>query len=182
MDNKQTEIKKLKKHRRLFEGFFVFYTIALFVYFVVTVLKSPTFNITSIIAFSIFLGSVFVGVLILSIFDHKRDSLIKKYYGTVSEEDKEKAKILLSKISIVEKNDYAFHDVLLPPDQQAETIAMVLELLTKGKKVYVRLYEPLKGIKQELINNKNSNQYNDIEYNTFIFELLPLIENNLCDM
>ncbi len=181
MDNKQIEINKLKKQRQLFAAIFVACTISLFVYFIVTILNSPTFNVTVIVACSIYFGSVLVGVLILTIFEHKRYSIIKKYYGTVSEEDKERAKNLLSKISIVDKNEYDLYDVLRM-DDQTEIIAMVLKLLAKGKKVYIGLYDPIKDIEQELINSKDSNQYNDIEYNSFIFELMPLLENNLCDI
>ena len=181
MDNKQTEINKFKRQHRLFRGLFVIFLISLFVCLVVTILNSPTFNATVIIACSIFIGSVLVGLLILIVFDHKRDSIIKKYYGTVSKEDRERAKNLLSKILIVDKNEYDFYDVLRM-DEQAEIIATVLKLMTNVKKVYVGLYEPIKDIEQELINSKDSNQYNDIEYNNFIFELIPLLENNLCDI
>ena len=55
-------------------------------------------------------------------------------------------------------------------------------LLIKGKKVYIGIYDPIKIIEQELINNNTDNKYNDIEFNEYILELVKLLERNLCDI
>ena len=118
-------------------------------------------------------------MIIFTMFDIRRNRIIKEYYGIVSEEDRQKAKSLLDRISVVDKNEYDFYDILRC-DAEDVDISQMLKLLVKGKKIYIDLYKPTKTIEQEIINNKE--KYTDEEFNDFIFELVPLLENNLCDI
>lgn len=61
-------------------------------------------------------------------------------------------------------------------------VKQALELIIKGKKVYIGIYEPIKIIEQELLTNNTNNKYNDIEFNNYIIELVKLLERNLCDI
>ena len=61
-------------------------------------------------------------------------------------------------------------------------IEQSLKLLINGKKVYIGVYDSIKIIEQEIINNNADNKYNDIEFNNYIFELVKLLERNLCDI
>jgi hypothetical protein len=113
------------------------------------------------------------------VFDIKRNKLISKYYGEVEQTDREKAYALLEKIYIVDKNEYDFYDILRC-DTEDVVITQILKLLVKGKKIHIDLYKPIKTIEQAIINNKE--KYTDEEFNDFIFELVKLLENNLCDI
>ena len=86
---------------------------------------------------------------------------------------------LLEKISVLDKNEHDFYDILRCDIEDAVTL-QILKLLIKGKKVHIDLYKPIKIIEQEIINNKE--KYIDEEFNDFIFELVTLLENNLCDI
>lgn len=59
-------------------------------------------------------------------------------------------------------------------------IKQILKNLSKGKKIYIDLFEPIKVIEKEIQSNKE--KYSDEDFNLFIFELVLLLESNLCDI
>ena len=179
MENKDITIKRYKKQHALFRSIGTISLVVVLIYFVVTILNSETFDTKAIIACSIFVGSTVVFMIMFTVFDTKRNNIIRKYYGEVSKTDQEKAQGLLEKMSIVDKNEYDFFDVL-HYDSEDVAFSQALKLLAKGKKIYIDLYQDIKSIEQEIITNKD--KYTDEEFNNFIFELVPLLENNCCDI
>lgn len=175
-------IRKFKKKFSIVRGLLLTYFIGVFIYFLITILNSETFDSAVIIACSIFLGSVLLIMIFCIIYDMKRNALIHKYYGIVSEDDKKLAKELLEQINIVNNNQYdsyiynTFHFDIA--DLEIENL---LKKIMKGKKVQIGLYNQMKAIEQELLNNTN-NQYNDIAFNEYIYKLIALLEKNLCDI
>ena len=179
MDDKNSVIETYKKQISIFKTVGIIYTVVSLIYFIITILNCSVFDLKAIIACFIFALSLVVFMIFFTIFDIKRNKIIKEYYGIVSEADRQKAKSLLDKISVVDKNEYDFYDILRYDAVDAD-ISQMLKLLVKGKKIYIGLYKPTKSIEQEIINNKE--KYTDEEFNDFIFELVPLLENNLCDI
>ncbi len=179
MENKDITIKRYKKQHALFRSIGAISLVVVLIYFVVTILNSETFDTKAIIACSIFAGSTVVFMIMFTVFDTKRNNIIRKYYGEVSKADQEKAQGLLEKMSVVDKNEYDFFDVL-HYDNEDVAISQAVKLLAKGKKIYIGLYQDIKSIEQEIITNKD--KYTDEEFNNFIFELVPLLENNCCDI
>ena len=175
----KAEIKKYKKQHATFRAIGIVSFLAVFIYFLITVLNCETFDINAIIACSVFIGSTVLFCILFTVFDIKRNKLISKYYGEVEQTDREKAYALLEKIYIVDKNEYDFYDILRC-DTEDVVIPQILKLLVKGKKIHIDLYKPIKTIEQEIINNKE--KHTDEEFNDFIFELVKLLENNLCDI
>lgn len=179
METKDIVIKRYKQQHALFRSMGVICFFAIFIYFIVTILNCETFDIKAIIACSIFVGSIIVFGVLFTIFDIKRNNIIKKYYGAVSETDQEKAKTLLGKIHIVDRNEYDFYDIL-HYNVEDVSFSQILKLLAKGKKIYIGLYQDIKSIEQEIMANKD--KYTDEEFNNFVFELVSLLESNLCDV
>ena len=174
-------INKYKKEHTVFRLIMIVYLIILLAYFIITISRCETFDISAIIACSVFVGSIGIIFVFFTLFDVKRNKLLKKYYGIVSEEDKNIAKKLLDKIKVVDKNEYDFFD-LFHYDTDDLMVKQALELIIKGKKVYIGIYDPIKIIEQELLTNNTNNKYNDIEFNNYIIELVKLLEHNLCDI
>jgi hypothetical protein len=174
-------INKYKKQHTVFRLIMIVYLMILLKYFIITISKCETFDISAIIACLVFVGSIGIIFGFFTLFDVKRNKLLKKYYGTVSEEDKSIAIELLDKIKVVDNNEYDFFD-LFHYDTDDLMIEQSLKLLIKGKKVYIGTYNPIKTIEQELLTNNADNKYNDMEFNNYIFELVKLLERNLCDI
>ena len=174
-------INKYKKQHTVFRLIMMVYLMILLAYYIITILKCETFDISAIIACSVFVGSIGIIIGFFALFDVKRNKLLKKYYGTVSEEDKAIAKGLLENIKIVDNNEYDFFH-LFHYDTNDLMVKQSLKLLIKGKKVYIGAYDPIKTIEQELLTNNADNKYNDIEFNNYIIELVKLLERNLCDI
>ena len=174
-------INKYKKQIAVFSITYLIGFLLVFAYFLITILNCETFDISAIIACSVFGGSIGIIMIFFSVFDIRRSKLLKKYYGTVSEEDKAIAKGLLENIKIVDNNEYDFFD-LFHYDTDDLMVKQSLKLLIKGKKVYIGAYDPIKTMEQEIINNNADNKYNDIEFNNYIFELVKLLERNFCDI
>lgn len=174
-------INKYKKQIAVFSITYLIYILFVFAYFLITMLNCETFDTSAIIACSVFGGSIVIIMIFFTIYDIRRNKLLKKYYGIVSEEDKNIAKKLSYKIQVVDKNEYDFFD-LFHYDTDDLMVKQSLKLLIKGRKVYIGAYDPIKNIEQELINNNSDNKYNDIEFNNYIFELVKLLERNLCDI
>lgn len=147
----------------------------------IIITRNESFDLEDIIVFSTFGGITVLTMIFFTIYDIRRNKLLKKYYGTVSEEDKIIAKGLLENIKIVDNNEYDFFD-LFHYDTDDLMVKQALELLIKGKKVYVGIYDPIKTIELALINNNADNKYNDIKFNNYIIELVKLLERNLCDI
>ena len=147
----------------------------------IIIARNESFDLEDIIVCSTFGGITVLSMIFFIIYDIRRNKLLKKYYGTVSEADKIIAKELLDKIKIVDNNKYDFFD-LFHYDTDDLMIEQSLKLLIKGKKVYVGIYDPIKIIEQEIINNNADNKYNDIELNNYFFELVQLLERNLYDI
>lgn len=174
-------INKYKKQVSVSITTYSIYILFVFAYFVITILNCETFDASAIIACSVFGGSIAVLMVLFTVFDIKRNKLLKKYYGIVNEEDKFIAKDLLDKIKVVDNNEYDFFD-LFHFDIDDLMIERSLKLLMKGKKVYIGYYDSIKIIEQEILTNNIDNKYNDIEFNNYIFELVKLLEHNLCDI
>ena len=147
----------------------------------IIITRNESFDLEDIIVCSTFGGITVLSMIFFTIYDIRRNKLLKKYYGTVSEEDKIIAKELLDKIKIVDNNKYNFFD-MFHYDTDDLMVKQALELLIKGKKVYIGIYDPIKTIEQELLMNNTNNKYNDTEFNYYIFELVKLLERNLCDI
>ena len=179
MGDKNSVIETYKKQISIFKIVGIICTVVSLIYFIITILNCSVFDLKAIIACLIFALSLVVFMIFFTIFDIKRNKIIKEYYGIVSEADRQKAKSLLDKISVVDKNEYDFYDILRCDTENVD-ISQMLKLLVKGKKIYIGLYKPTKSIEQEIINNIE--KYTDEEFNDFIFELVPLLENNLCDI
>ena len=180
-DSPKQVINKYKKQIAVFSITYLIGVLLVFAYFLITILNCETFDTSAIIACSVFGGSIGIIMIFFSVFDIRRSKLLKKYYGTVSEEDKTIAKGLLENIKIVDNNEYDFFD-LFHYDTDDLMVKQSLKLLIKGKKVYIGAYDPIKTIEQELLTNNTNNKYNDIEFNNYIIELVKLLERNLCDI
>ena len=174
-------ISKYKKQIAVFSITYLIGILLVFAYFLITILNCETFDTSAIIACSVFGGSIGIIMIFFSIFDIRRSKLLKKYYGTVSEEDKAIAKGLLENIKIVDNNEYDFFD-LFHYDTDDLMVKQSLKLLIKGKKVYIGAYDPIKTIEQELLTNNADNKYTDTEFNEYVLELVKLLERNLCDI
>lgn len=174
-------ISKFKTKFSVVRGFSVNCLMVIFIYFMTTISNTDSFDTSAIIACSVLGGFIIVMMIFFTIYDSRRNKIIKKYYGVVSEEDKQIASQLLDKISIVDHNEYDFYD-LFRYDLGSSDIEASLKLLIKGKKIYIDSYEPIKAIEQELLYNNMDNKYNDIEFNEYIFEFVKLLERNLCDL
>ena len=182
MENKNITMEKYKKQLAIFRSIGLICVLAIGIYLIVTLLNRDSFDRKTIIACSLFGGAIVALIVFMTIFDVKRKNIIKKHYGTVCEADQERAKALLEKMYIVDRNEYDFFDMLeCDTDDVIDLIASrVLKRLAKGEKIYIGLCEPIKMIKQEIKSHKD--KYKDEEFNDFIFELVSLLENNVCDI
>ena len=126
--------KKYKKHFSVYQCTMILYVIGLLIYVVATVLNANKFDLLVIIACSVFVFSVIIIMLGLTLFEIKRKKIIKKYYGIVLEEDKLIAKQLLEKIDVLD-NEYDFFDKF-KFDEEEMGVKQCLKLVVKGKKVY----------------------------------------------
>ena len=180
-DSPKKVISRFKKELLIFRIILVTVVMIAFACLLIIITRNESFDLEDIIVCSTFGGITVLSMIFFTIYDIRRNKLLKKYYGTVSEEDKIIAKELLDKIKIVDNNKYDFFD-LFHYDTDDLMVKQALELLIKGKKVYVGIYDPIKIFEQELINNNADNKYNDMEYNNYIFELIKLLERNLCDI
>ena len=180
-DSPKKVISRFKKELLIFRIFLVTVVMIAFACLLIIITRNESFDLEDIIVCSTFGGITVLSMIFFTIYDIRRNKLLKKYYGTVSEEDKILAKELLDKIKIVDNNKYDFFD-LFHYDIDDLMVKQALELLIKGKKVYVGIYDPIKIIEQELLMNNTNNKYNDTEFNYYIFELVKLLERNLCDI
>lgn len=180
-DSPKQVINRFKKELLIFRIILVTVVMIAFACLLIIITRNESFDLEDIIVCSIFGGITVLSMIFFTIYDIRRNKLLKKYYGIVSEEDKNIAKKLLDKIKVVDKNEYDFFD-LFHYDTNDLMVKQALELIIKGKKVYIGIYDPIKIIEQELINNNADNKYNDIEFNEYILELVKLLERNLCDI
>lgn len=179
-DSPKQVISRFKKELLIFRIILVTVVMIAFACLLIIITQNEKFDLEDIIVCSTFGGITVLSMIFFTIYDIRRNKLLKKYYGTVSEEDKIIAKELLDKIKIVYNNEYDFFD-LFRYDIDDLMVKQSLKLLIKGKKVYIGVYDPIKIIEQEIKNN-NDNKYNDIEFNNYILELVKLLERNLCDI
>ena len=180
-DSPKKVINRFKKELLIFRIILVTVVMIAFACLLIIITRNESFDLEDIIVCSIFGGITVLSMIFFTIYDIRRNKLLKKYYGTVSEEDKIIAKELLDKIKIVDNNKYDFFD-LFHYDTDDLMVKQALELIIKGKKVYIGIYDPIKIIEQELLMNNTNNKYNDTEFNYYIFELVKLLERNLCDI
>lgn len=172
--------KKYKKHFSVYLWTMVLYVIGLLIYFVATVLNANKFDLPVIIACSVFVFSVIIIMLGITLFEKKRNEIIKKYYGIVLEEDKLIAKQLLEEIDVL-ANEYDFFDKF-KFDEEEVVVKQCLKLVIKGKKVYKGLSDIIFDINNEIKNNNIDNKYSDIKYNKYIENFCNLIERNNVDI
>ena len=155
-------------------------TIVLFAYTLITVSNANKFDLPVIIACSVFVFSVIIIMLGITLFEKKRNEIIKKYYGIVLEEDKLIAKQLLEEIDVLD-NEYDFFDKF-KFDGEKVVVEQCLKLIVKGKKVYKGLSYIIFDINNEIKNNNIDNKYSDIKYNKYIENFCNLIERNNVDI
>ena len=172
--------KKYKKHFSVYQCTMVLFDIGLLIYFVATVLNANKFDLPVIIACSVFVISIILGMLGINLFEIKRKKIIKKYYGIVLEEDKLIAKQLLEEIDVLD-NEYDFFD-LFHFDEEYSVVKQCLNLIIRGKKVYKGLSDIIFDINNEIKNNNIDNKYSDIKYNKYIENFCNLIERNNVDI
>lgn len=172
--------KKYKKHFSVYQCTMILYVIGLLIYVVATVLNANKFDLPVIIACSVFVISIILGMLGLTLFEIKRKKIIKKYYGIVLEEDKLIAKQLLEEIDVLD-NEYDFYDKF-KFDEEKVVVEQCLKLVIKGKKVYKGLSDIIFDINNEIKNNNIDNKYSDIKYNNYIEDFCNLIERNNVDI
>lgn len=172
--------KKYKKHFSVYLWTMVLYDIGLLIYFVATVLNANKFDLPVIIACSVFVISIIMGMLGITLFEIKRKKIIKKYYGIVLEKDKLIAKQLLEEIDVLD-NEYDFFDKF-KFDEEEVVVEQCLKLVVKGKKVYKGLSDIIFDINNEIKNNNIDNKYSDIKYNKYIENFCNLIERNNVDI
>lgn len=172
--------KKYKKHFSIYLCTMILYVIGLLVYVVATVLNANKFDLPVIIACSVFVISIILGMLGITLFEIKRKKIIKKYYGIVLEEDKLIAKQLLEEIDVLD-NEYDFYDKF-KFDEEEVVVEQCLKLVVKGKKVYKGLSDIIFDINNEIKNNNIDNKYSDIKYNKYIENFCNLIERNNVDI
>ena len=172
--------KKYKKHFSIYKWIMVLSTIVLFAYTLITVSNANKFDLPVIIACSVFVFSVIIIMLGITLFEKKRNEIIKKYYGIVLEEDKLIAKQLLEEIDVLD-NEYDFFDKF-KFDEEEMGVKQCLKLVVKGKKVYKGLSDIIFDINNEIKNNNIDNKYSDIKYNKYIENFCNLIERNNVDI
>lgn len=172
--------KKYKKQFAIYQCTMILYIIGLLIYVVATVLNANKFDLPVIIACSVFVISIILGMLGLTLFEIKRKKIIKKYYGIVLEEDKLIAKQLLEEIDVLD-NEYDFFDKF-KFDEEEVVVEQCLKLVVKGKKVYKGLSDIIFDINNEIKNNNIDNKYSDIKYNKYIENFCNLIERNNVDI
>lgn len=172
--------KKYKKQFAIYQCTMILYVIGLLVYFVATVLNANKFDLPVIIACSVFVISIILGMLGLTLFEIKRKKIIKKYYGIVLEEDKLIAKQLLEEIKILD-NEYDFYN-LFHFDEEEVVIEQCLKLIIKGRKVYKGFSDIIFDIDNEIKSNNTDNKYSDIKYNKYIEDLCSLMDRNNVDI
>lgn len=172
--------KKYKKHFSVYQCTMILYVIGLLIYVVATVLNANKFDLPVIIACSVFVISIILGMLGITLFEIKRKKIIKKYYGIVLEEDKLIAKHLLEEIDVLD-NEYDFYDKF-KFDEEEVVVKQCLKLVVKGKKVYKGLSDIIFDINNEIKNNNIDNKYSDIKYNKYIENFCNLIERNNVDI
>lgn len=172
--------KKYEKHFSIYKWIMVLSTIVLFVYTLITVSNANKFDLPVIIACSVFVFSVIIIMLGITLFEKKRNEIIKKYYGIVLEEDKLIAKQLLEEIDVLD-NEYDFFDKF-KFDGEKVVVEQCLKLVVKGKKVYKGLSYIIFDINNEIKNNNIDNKYSDIKYNKYIESFCNLIERNNVDI
>ena len=149
--------------------------------FLIVIPRNDNFGLDDISMCSVLGVAVLITLLFFTIYDIRRNRIVKKYYGSVSEEDKILAKELLDKIQVVDNNEYDFFN-LFHYDIDDLAVKQSLKSLIKGKKVNIGLYDPIKAVKYEIETNNIDDKYSDIEFNNYIFELISLLERNLCDI
>lgn len=172
--------KKYKKHFSIYKWIMVLSTIVLFAYTLITVSNANKFDLPVITACSVFVFSVIIIMLGITLFEKKRNEIIKKYYGIVLEEDKLIAKQLLEEIDVLD-NKYDFYDKF-KFDEEEVVVKQCLKLVVKGKKVYKGLSDIIFDINNEIKNNNIDNKYSDIKYNKYIENFCNLIERNNVDI
>lgn len=172
--------KKYEKHFSIYKWIMVLSTIVLFAYTLITVSNANKFDLPVIIACSVFVFSVIIIMLGITLFEKKRNEIIKKYYGIVLEEDKIIAKQLLEEIDVLD-NEYDFYDKF-KFDEEKVVVKQCLKLVVKGKKVYKGLSDIIFDINNEIKNNNIDNKYSDIKYNKYIENFCNLIERNNVDI
>ncbi len=172
--------KKYEKHFSIYKWIMVLSTIVLFAYTLITVSNANKFDLHVIIVCSVFVFSVIIIMSGITLFEKKRNEIIKKYYGIVLEEDKLIAKQLLEEIDVLD-NKYDFYDKF-KFDKEEVVVEQCLKLVVKGKKVYKGLSDIIFNINNEIKNNNIDNKYSDIKYNKYIENFCNLIERNNVDI
>ena len=174
-------ISKFKRELFIFRTILLTALMIALACFLIVIPHNDNFGLDDIIMCSVLGVAALITLLFFTIYDIRRNRIIKKYYGSVSEEDKIIAKEFLDKIQVVDNNEYDFIN-LFHYDIDDLAVKQSLKSLIKGKKVNIGLYDPIKAVKYEIETNNIDDKYSDIEFNNYIFELISLLERNLCDI
>ena len=152
MDEKNTAIESFKKLDAFYKNASSAAMIAAVIYFIISILVNDTFNTNVIISIVVFC-IVAVLLLVFSILlGKKRNRLIEEYYGTVSDEDKQKAIALLQKLDTINGKVYYYYD---GPNVRTIDLTLPLKQIAGGKKVYVGTFEPIKALEEEMHLDKD---------------------------
>lgn len=111
-------------------------------------------------------------------FCKRRNDLVRKYRGVVTDEDKDKALELLNSIDLLQVHYFDLNNTG-QLEKYESFIEQALNQIKNGVKVYNSEFESFKnGLKRDMQENKESI---DKAYTSYISEALELIERNLCD-
>lgn len=165
------EINRYIKRFTLYKGISAVIMLSVLLYMIISVFNIENCNFSNeiLLMYSIIVLFIF-GILL---FDKKRNKLIEKYYEKIKEEDIVKARELLDKIKIVKNCEYDIIDNY----NDYQIIKFLLKELSKGRRIHIKTYEIVKGIEDEIKQDK----YKNIEFNNFIIEVCEVAKNNTID-
>lgn len=173
-----TEIERYKRQRSIFQicGFIL--SILILIYVVITVCVSSTFNVSCIVAVSVFGGYVIVMLVCLTVFDRRRNILVEKYFGKVSVEDAKKGKELLAKVRCVMQGHYDFMDENPDFEFDPKTLKSALKRISKGYKVYSGATKIWSEIQTEIEKSPERDSEENKIFNAYVKALADLFERN----
>lgn len=175
------EIENYKKRRKIFQICSCVSSIAVLIYLVAVLLSNNTFNIYCIIAVSVFGAYTLLILTMFAVFDLRRNFLVKKYFGKVSDQDKEISKSLLKKVDSVKKCSYSFLEESTY-DLKTKVITPNLKRISKGYKVCIELTEVIFEIQLQIEISPEKNLEENIEFNNYFKELTMLFDRNKSDI
>lgn len=175
------QVERYKKIMFYFRLITVPLAILLLIGMLIVVLRNNDFGTDDLVAIIVFGTFTLLMIGMFTFLDSYRYRIIKKQYGSVSEEDKTIAKDLLLRIDDLYQNEYEFLDH--PQFQEyEESCKIILKQLIKGRKVYKGLFEPFVNA-QEIINNMEEKEREKYPtYNNYLGKLVEITLRNQSDI